>query len=105
VYERITVRHPHRLQLQAARPVGVEAAGSCGRLVRHRDRFAEMGERLLERRTAQGLIARFAPPCDCQLAETGLGEMMGDDFRLGRGALGLIAQEFSGAAVQPAGGS
>jgi hypothetical protein len=26
--------------------------------------------------------------------------MMGDDFRRGRGALGLIAQDFGGAAVQ-----
>ena len=65
-----------------------------------------MGERLLERRTAQGLIARFAPPFDCELVEAGLGEICGDDFRLGRSALGLIAQEFGGAAVQRlAGGS
>ena len=59
-----------------------------------------MGDRLLEGRAAQGLVARLAPPFDREIVEAGLGEMMGDDFRLGRGALGLIAQDFGGAAVQ-----
>ena len=59
-----------------------------------------MGDRLLEGRAAQRLVARLAPPFDREIVEAGLGEMMGDDFRLGRGALGLIAQDFGGAAVQ-----
>ena len=43
-----------------------------------------MGDRLLEGRAAQGLIARLAPPFDGEIVETGLGEMMGDRFGLGR---------------------
>jgi Tn3 transposase DDE domain-containing protein len=39
----------------------------------------------LEGRAAQGLIARLAPPFDRRLVETGLGQMMGDEFWLGRG--------------------
>ena len=75
----------------------------ASRLVRHRDRLAEMGDRLLEGGAAQGMIARFAPPFDCKIVEAGFGEMMRDELRLRRGALGLIAQEFGGAA--PGGGS
>ena len=48
-----------------------------------------MGDRLLEGRAAQSLVAGLAPPFDREIVEAGLGEMMGDDFRLGRGALGL----------------
>ena len=70
------------------------------RPVRHLDRLAEMGDRLLEGRAAQRLVARLAPPFDREVVEAGLGEMMGDHFRLGRGALGLVAQDFGGAAVQ-----
>ena len=51
-------------------------------LVRHGDRLAEMGDRLLKRRAAQSLVARFAPPFDGQIVEVGLGEMMGDRFGL-----------------------
>ena len=69
-------------------------------LVRHRDRLAEMGDRLLERRAPQGLVARLAPPFDGETVEPGLGEMMGDELRLGRRALGIVAQDFRGAAVQ-----
>ena len=69
-------------------------------LVRHRDRLAQMGDRLLEGGAAQGLVAGFAPPFDCQLIEPGLREMMGDELRLSRGGLGLIAQDFGSAAVQ-----
>ena len=43
-----------------------------------------MGGGLLERRTAERLVAGLAPPFDRRLVETGLGQMMGDDFRLGR---------------------
>jgi hypothetical protein len=50
-----------------------------------------MGDRLLKGRAAQSLIARLAPPFDCKIVEAGLGEVMGDDFRRGRVALGLIA--------------
>jgi hypothetical protein len=58
-----------------------------------------MGDRFLESRPAQRLVAGFTPPFDGEVIEAGLGEMMGDDFGLGCGALGLIAQEFGGAAV------
>jgi hypothetical protein len=59
-----------------------------------------MRNRFLERRSAQSLIARLAPPFDGEVVEGRLGEMMGDDFRLSRGALGIAAQDFRGAAVQ-----
>ena len=59
-----------------------------------------MGDRFLERRAAQRLVARLAPPLDRQIVETRLGEMMGDCFGLGRSALWLITQDFGGAAVQ-----
>ena len=59
-----------------------------------------MRDRLLKGGTAQSLIARLAPPLDREVVEAGLGEMMGDDFGLGRGALGVIAQNFRRAAVQ-----
>ena len=42
-----------------------------------------MGDRLLEGRPAQRLVARLAPPFDSEVVETGLGEMMGDRFGLG----------------------
>ena len=61
----------------------------ASRLVRHGDRLAEMGDRLLERRAAQRLVARLAPPFDGEVVEAGLGEMMGDRF--GLGALGCRA--------------
>ena len=60
-------------------------------LVRHGDRLAEMSDRLLERRAAQGLIARLAPPFDREFVEAGLGEMMGDRLGFGRRA---FAQDF-----------
>ena len=52
-------------------------------LVRHGDRLAEMGDRLLEGRAAQRLVARSSPPFDCRIVEPGLGEMMGDRLELG----------------------
>ena len=70
------------------------------RLVRHGDRLAEMGDRLLEGRAAQRLIARPAPPLDGLIVEAGLGEMMGYDFRLGCGALGFVAQDFGRTAME-----
>ena len=69
-------------------------------LVRHGDRLAEMGDRLLKGRAAQSLIARLAPPLDREVVEAGLREMMGDDFRLDGGALRLSHQDLGGAAVQ-----
>ena len=42
-----------------------------------------MGDRLLEGRAAQRLVARLAPPFDRQIVEPGLGEMMRDRFGLG----------------------
>ena len=59
-----------------------------------------MGDRLLERGAAQGLVARLAPPFDREIVEAGFREMMGDDFGLGRRALRIVAQEFGGAAMQ-----
>ncbi len=61
---------------------------------------AEMGDRLLEGGAAQGLVAGLAPPFDGEFVEAGLGEMMGDDFRFGRRALRLIAQDFGRASMQ-----
>ena len=58
-----------------------------------------MGDRLLERRAAQSLVARLAPPLDRQIVEAGLREMMGDRFRFRREVLGLVAQDLGGAAV------
>ena len=69
-------------------------------LVRHGDCLAEMADGLLEGGAAQGLVAALAPPFDGEIVEAGLREMMGDDFWRGCGALGLIAQDFRGAAVQ-----
>ena len=66
------------------------------RLVRHRDRLAEMGDRLLEGRAAQRLVARLAPPFDGEIVEAGLGEMMGDRFGLGV----RVAQRLGRAAVK-----
>jgi hypothetical protein len=57
-----------------------------------------MGDRLLEGGAAQRVFARLALPFDRQIVEAGLSEMMRKRFRLGRSALGLIAQEFGGAA-------
>ena len=56
-----------------------------------------MGDRLLEGRAAQRLVARLAPPFDREIVEAGLSEMMGDRLGLGRRA---VAQDFGGAAVQ-----
>ena len=56
-----------------------------------------MGDRLLEGRAAQRLVARLAPPFDGEIVETGLGEMMGD--RLGLGAC-ASTQHLGGAAMQ-----
>jgi hypothetical protein len=62
----------------------------------HRDRLAEMGDRLLEGRAAERLFARLAPPFDGEIVQPGLGEMVGDRLRLGaRGE-----QRVSGAAMQ-----
>ena len=71
-----------------------------GGLVRHSDRLAQMGDGFLEGRAPQSLVAGLAPPFDREFVETGFCEMMGDDFRLGCRPLGLIAQDFGGAAVQ-----
>ena len=59
-----------------------------------------MGDGLLEGGAAQRLVAGLAPPFDGEVVEAGLGEVVGDDFRLGRSALGGIAQDFGGATVQ-----
>ena len=55
-----------------------------------------MGDRLLEGRAAQSLVARLAPPFDCKIVETSLGEMVRDGLRLGLG----FDQRFGRAVVQ-----
>ena len=55
-----------------------------------------MGDRLLEGRAAQRLVARLAPPFDGEIVEAGLGEMMRDRFGLGV----RVAQRLGGAAMQ-----
>ena len=55
-----------------------------------------MGDRLLEGRAAERLVARLAPPFDGEIVEPGLREMMGDRLGLGPG----VAQRLGGAAVQ-----
>src|ERR1700691_3639431 len=59
-----------------------------------------MSDRLLEGRAAKRLVARSSPPFDGEVVEAGLGEMMCDDLRFGRGALRVVAQDFGGAAVE-----
>jgi hypothetical protein len=66
-----------------------------------------VGDRLLERRAAKGLVARLAPPFDREIIETGFGEMMGDRFgfgirvaqRLGRAAMERLAAALEQALV------
>jgi len=52
-----------------------------------------VGSCLLKCRAAQGLIAGLAPPFDRRLGEPGLGQMVGDEFRLGRGSRGELAAQ------------
>jgi len=52
-----------------------------------------MGGRLLERRAAERLVAGLTPPFDRRLVEPGLGQMMGDEFRLGRRDRGELAAQ------------
>jgi hypothetical protein len=59
-----------------------------------------MGDRLLEGRAAQRLIARLAPPLDREIVEPGLGEMVRDRLGLGGPVVRIVAQEFGGAPVQ-----
>jgi hypothetical protein len=59
-----------------------------------------MGNRLLEGRAAQGLIARLAPPFDREVVEAGLGEMVCDGFGLGRRAYGFVPEDFARSAVE-----
>ena len=55
-----------------------------------------MGDRLLEGRAAQRLVASLAPPFDREIVETCLGEMMRDGLGLG----GRVAQLLPGPAMQ-----
>src|SRR6516162_3452428 len=59
-----------------------------------------MSDRLLKRGAVERHITGLAPPFDGEIVEAGLGEMMSDDFRLGSGALRVVAQDFGGAAMQ-----
>ena len=100
-YERVAIG---RVQLR--QPLTYSGHAACrqlrcrSRFVRHLDRLAEMGDRLLEGRAAQSLVARFAPPFDGQLVEIGLRKVVRDQFGLGRRALGIVAQRLGRAAVQ-----
>jgi hypothetical protein len=60
--------------------------------------LSEMADRLLER-GARRAWSLLAPPFDGEIVEAGLGEMMGDDFGLGRRALRLVSQDFGGVPV------
>jgi len=65
------------------------------------DGLAEVGGGLLERRAAERLVAGLAPPFDRRLVETGPGQMVGDEFRLGRGdRRELFAQDVGDLPVQ-----
>jgi hypothetical protein len=59
-----------------------------------------MGDRFLEGRAPQSLIARPAPPFDREITEAGLGEMMRDGFGLGRRAFAFVAEDFARSAVE-----
>ena len=96
--DHITARPRFVCNLSRALAVAVGAPTRC--LVRHRYRLAEMGDRLLEGRAAQGLVARLAPPFDREVVEAGLGEVMGDDFGLGRRAFGFVPEDFARSAVE-----
>src|SRR5215472_3619794 len=61
-----------------------------------------MGGGLLEGGAAQGLFASLPPPFDRRLVETGLGQMMRDESRLGRGdRRELFAQDIGHLPVDP----
>jgi hypothetical protein len=68
----------------------------AARLVRHRNRLAEMGDRLLEGRATQGLITRLAPPFDRKVVEARLSKMMSNDFGLSHHPLWIVAQAIRG---------
>ena len=77
------------------------------RFVCHRDRLAEMGDRLLVGRAAQRVFARLAPPLDREIVEPGLGKVTGDrlgffvslDERLRRAPVQRLAAAFQEAVV------
>jgi hypothetical protein len=70
---------------------------SSAHLVRHGDRLAEMGNRLLECGAAKGLVARLAPPFDRKIVEARLGEVMRDRLGFGRCA---FTQDFGRTGMQ-----
>ena len=55
----------------------------------HRDRGAEVGDRLFVGRAAQRVLARLAPPLDREIVEPGLSKVTGD--RLGFFVLASIS--------------
>ena len=85
----MTVRGNHRVgigDVQLQLPAGlIGLAVACERF-RHLYRLPEMRNRLLERRTAQSVLSRVAPPFDCQIFDAGRSEMTSDRlrFRLSR---------------------
>jgi hypothetical protein len=63
----------------------------------------EVGGSLLEGGAAQGLIAGLPPPFDRRLIETSLGQMVGDEFGLGRDSRGEghATHQLTGAVLAP----
>ena len=59
------------MQLSGSARAAIAAAPWSSHPVRHGDRLAEMGDRLLEGRAAQRLVARLAPPFDAEIVEPG----------------------------------
>ena len=77
-YERVAIRGVQLRQSLIYRGRAGRPSRRGALPVRHRDRLAEMGDRLLEGGAAQRLVAGLAPPFDGEIVEAGLGEMMGD---------------------------
>jgi hypothetical protein len=60
-----------------------------------------MGDRLLESRAAERLVAGLAPPFDRRVGETGLCKVISERFRLAPRCVGeTVAQNLGDAAVQ-----
>ena len=69
--------------------------------VRHLDRLAEMGDRLLKGGAAESLVAGLAPPFDRRIGEARLGKMMRQHLRLcGRLVGDAVPQSLRYAAMQ-----
>ena len=70
-YERVAIRGVQLRQSLIYRGRAGRPSRRGALPVRHRDRLAEMGDRLLEGGAAQCLVTRLAPPFDGEIVETG----------------------------------